>query len=151
MELAKINALRQMESEHQGKIKELEIWLQNQRDIIYGEYRDAVKTHITNSYMQYLEIYGVISKDVDVLVSTLENDIALHSRLLDYSRNRNRMNYELNHELEEAIDGLEAQSAIRTIVDEIIRFMQQDEMLVNRQYISFAEALYLVTGEELYE
>jgi hypothetical protein len=46
--------------------------------------------------------------------------------------------------LEEAIDGLEAQSAIRTIVDEIIRFMQQDEMLVNRQYISFAEALYLV-------
>lgn len=150
LESAKINALKQMESEHQSKIIELESWLQNQRDIMYGEYRDAVKTHIANSYIQYLELYSVISKDADALVSTLEKDISMHSRLIDYSRNRNRMNCELNHELEEVIDSSEAQPAIRTIVDEIIRFMQRDEMLVNRQYISFAEALYMVSGKELY-
>lgn len=150
LEENKINALKQMESEHESKIKELESWFQDQCDIVRGGYRDTVETYIANSYIQYLEIYSVISKDVDALVSTLERDITVHSRLLDYSRNRNRMNYELNQELEEMIDSSETQPAIRKIVDEIIRFMQQDELIVSKQYLSFAEALYMVSGGELY-
>lgn len=146
LETAKVNALKQMESEHQDRLNELQAWLLKQREIIHEEYRDAVKTYIADSYMQYLEIYDVISKDVDALVDILKKDIALHSGLLDYFCNRNRLNCELNQELEEILNASETQFAIKPLVEEIIKFMQQDEMLVNRQYISFAEAMYMVSG-----
>ena len=39
------------------------------------------------------------------------------------------------------------QDLIRPFVEEMMKYMQRDEFLVDKQYISFAEAMYLVSGE----
>ncbi len=147
----KENALRQLESEHQHRLSELQTWLWKQRELMFGEYRAAVKTYVVNSYVRYSEVYSVLSKDVDSLVGTLQYNMVFHNSILNYSRNRNAVNKDLNCILAELMENPEDQDLIRPFVDEIIRFMQQDEFLVDKQYLSFDEAMYLVSGEGLYE
>ena len=53
LDQAKEKALRQLESEHQHRLLELQTWLRKQREIMYGEYREAVKIYVVNSYVQY--------------------------------------------------------------------------------------------------
>lgn len=151
LDQAKEKALKQLEAEHQHRLYELQKWLRKQREIMYGEYRDAVKVYVANSYMQYAEIYDVLSGNVDSLVGRLQENIHIHSDILAYFRNRNAINNELNDVLGELLDAEDNQNVIRPIIDEIIRFMSQDELLVDRQYISFEEAIYLVREEGVYE
>ena len=143
----KEKAFRQLESEHRHRLTELQIWLRKQRETIYGEYYDVMKTYIANSYVQYTAIYDVFSKDVDKLIGTQRYNAMLYSEIRNYSRNRNSVNEELNLILTELMADPDDSNLIRPFVDEIIKFMQQDVMLVGKQYISFEEALYLVVGE----
>lgn len=147
LEKEKEKGLRQLEAEHQHRLSVLQEWLRKQRNIIYGEYRTAVKTYISNSYMQYSEVYSVLSKDVDALVGTLQHDIVFHNSILNYSRNRNAVNNDLNTILTELMDNPEDKKLIHPFVSEIMRFMQRDELLVDKHYLSFDEAMFLVCGE----
>lgn len=149
LDQAKTNALRQLELEHQQRLSELQTWMSKQREIMYGEYRGAVRAYIANSYVQYSEIYEVMSKNVNLLVESLQNSIVLHNNILNYCRNRNRINSELNYILEDLLENPEDRDLIQPFVDEIIKFMQQDELIVSKQYISFTEAMYLVCGEDV--
>ena len=97
--------------------------------------------------MQYTAIYDVFSKDVDKLIGTQRYKAMIYSEIRNYSRNRNSVNEELNLILTELMADPDDSNLIRPFVDEIIKFMQQDVMLVGKQYISFEEALYLVVGE----
>lgn len=151
LDKAKVKALKQLEAEHQHRLLELQRWLRKQREIMYGEYREAVKTYVLNSYIQYAELYDVLAKDVSSLLGTLQYNVVLHNSILSYCRNRNAVNSEINDILDELMKNPDDQELVRPFIEEMIRFIQQDEFLVDKQYISFKEALFLVCGEGVYE
>ena len=64
-------------------------------------------------------------------------------------RHRNEVNEEINNSLHELIEGGDI-DLLMPFIDKITWFIQQDELMVGRQYISFDEALNLVhRGEAL--
>ncbi|MBO4626608.1 MAG: hypothetical protein J5645_01335 [Lachnospiraceae bacterium] len=142
--------MKRLKNEHQRRLYKLREDLQRQHEIICGKYRDSARTFIANSYMRYIENYDVLAKDVNSLNKTLQHDMCLHASVSACIRNRNRVNMELNELLGELMEDPVDCEVIRPIVDEIMRFMKQDELLLDKQYISFQEAMWLVRGG-LYE
>ena len=60
-------------------------------------------------------------------------------------RNQNKINKTLNDELHEILNS-DCKDLIKPFVDKITWFMQQDSLIIGRQYISFEESLNLVNG-----
>lgn len=146
LEQAKRKALVKMESDHQQRLVELQIWLNEQKAILQGEYRDTVKTYITNSFVEYEKAYDVLVGDMEAILTDLHNSIVLHNSLLNYSRNWVAINGELNIILAELMSDEADADIMRPFVDKLMWYMQQDELLIGRQYISYEEAYYMVNG-----
>ena len=68
--------------------------------------------------------------------------------MLDYMRHRNEVNEQINNSLHELIEGGDV-DLLMPFIEKITWFIQQDELMVGRQYISFDEALCLVDGGEV--
>ena len=60
-------------------------------------------------------------------------------------RHRNEVNEQINNSLHELIEGGDV-DLLMPFIEKITWFIQQDELMVGRQYISFDEALYLIDG-----
>lgn len=143
---AKMAALKRLEKEYEQRLSELKAYFIEQRDIMYDGFNDSVRTYVVNSYIQYMDLYSVWSQNSDALVEELHHNIALHSEILNYSRNRNAVNKELNNILEELMEYQDDKDILRPFVDRVMAFMKQDVLLLGRQYISYEEALYMVKG-----
>lgn len=150
LDKAKAESLKKLAEEHDKKIKELRTWLIEQRDFMYGEYRNSINSYISNSYFEYLEIYDVLSNNISVMLEELNENVVIHRNSLRYIRNRNIVNEELNAILSELI-AQDEDDVLRPFVEKIMWFMSQDELLVGKQFISYEEALFLVTGVNAYE
>lgn len=146
LEQAKRRTLAKMESEHQQRLVELQIWLNEQKVTLQEEYRDTVKTYITNSFVEYEKAYDVLAGDIEAILKDLHNGIVLHNSILNYSRNRVIINSELNSILAELMSDEADANVVRPFVDKLMWYMQQDELLIGRQYISYEEAYYMVSG-----
>lgn len=147
LDMAYKKRIRQLKLAHQHRLAELTSELRRQRELMYREYRDAVETYISNSYMQYLEMYAVLSDNVDLLVESLQNNIGIHNQILSSIQNRKIA----NQEIDELMDNASDRSLVQPFLDKMKKYMQQDELIVNKQYISYSEAMYLVGGENIYE
>lgn len=143
---AKEAAMQKLRAHHQHRLDELQIWLSEQRDILYSESREAINTYVANSYIQYTQIYNVMSKNVDELLETLHHNTTIYSGILQCSKNRNAANVEINRLLAELMEDSQVEELIKPFIEKVMWFMQQDELLIGKQYISFNEAMYLVSG-----
>lgn len=56
MDHRKEKILVQMEENHKDRLQKLEIWISEQNEMYFSDFRDSINTYITNSYMQYVEI-----------------------------------------------------------------------------------------------
>lgn len=110
-----------------------------------NDFRESVNTYVANSYMQYVSVYEVLEGNANALVEELKNRKTEHSYVLDYMRHRNEVNEQINNSLHELIEDGDV-DLLMPFVEKITWFIQQDELMVGRQYISFDEALYLVDG-----
>lgn len=63
--------------------------------------------------------------------------------MLDYMKHRNEVNEQLNELRQELIDEGNT-DLLKPFIEKITWFIQQDELMVGRQYISYDEALFLV-------
>lgn len=70
----------------------------------------------------------------------------VYSEILNYMNHRNAINIELNIMLEELMEDEENSSILKPFIDRMHKFMQQDELLVGKQYVSFEESMLLVGG-----
>ena len=96
--------------------------------------------------MRYLDVYQVMQGNADSLLAELEKRKTEHSAILEYMEHRNEINKHLNSLLNEIVsDG--SIDELMPFIEKLTWFMNQDTLLVGRQYISFDEALYLVCGE----
>ena len=112
-----------------------------------NDFRESVNTYVANSYMQYISVYEVLEGNADLLLEELKNRKTEHSYVLDYMRHRNEVNEQINNSLHELIEGGDVE-LLMPFIEKITWFIQQDELMVGRQYISFDEALCLVEGSE---
>ena len=141
----KQKALRKIEKQHQKRIAELSTIFAEQRLVMQNDFRESVNTYVANSYMQYISVYEVLEGNANALVEELKNRNTEHSYVLDYMRHRNEVNEQINSFLHELIEGGDV-DLLMPFIEKITWFIQQDELMVGRQYISFDEALYLVDG-----
>lgn len=141
----KQKALREIEKQHQKRIAELSAIFAEQRLVMQNDFRESVNTYVANSYMQYISIYEVLEGNANALVEELKNRKTEHSYVLDYMRHRNEVNEQINNSLHELIEDGDV-DLLMPFIEKITWFIQQDELMVGRQYISFDEALYLVDG-----
>lgn len=144
----KQKALREIEKHHQKRIAELRTIFAEQRLVMQNDFRESVNTYVANSYMQYISMYEVFEGNANALVEELKNRKTEHSYVLDYMRHRNEVNEQINNSLRELIEGGDA-DLLMPFIEKITWFIQQDELMVGRQYISFDEALCLVDGGEV--
>ena len=144
IDFEKKKALEELEKQHQKRIEELNVIFEEQKTSMQNEFRETIKTDISNSYMQYVEIYEVIEGNADSLVEELENITIEHSYILDYMKNRNKVNEKINITLKELME--ENDKQLLPFIERVTEFIQQDELMVGRQYLSFEEVLCLVEG-----
>ena len=141
----KQKAIQVIENNHQKRILELQKAFREQRGFMINDFKDSVNTYVSNSYMQYVNSYEIITGQTAQLIEKLENNKTEHSYILDYMRNQNKINKTLNDELHEILNS-DCKDLIKPFVDKITWFMQQDSLIIGRQYISFEESLNLVNG-----
>lgn len=137
--------LMMIEREHQIRVSNLLDRFAEQRMILLDDFRESVNTYVANSYMEYVSLYDVLEGDINELIQELENRKTEHSYILDYMGNRNKVNKQINITLHELMEDDHAE-LLMPFIDKIMWFIQQDELMVGRQYISYDEALYLVDG-----
>ena len=139
-------ALKELKTKHQTKKEALIESFNEQRILLVDEYRNSVNTYVANSYMQYAAIYDVISGEINDCIEELNQNRVVYSEILNYMNHRNAINIELNIMLEELMEDEENSSILKPFIDRMHKFMQQDELLVGKQYVSFEESMLLVGG-----
>lgn len=141
-------ALREIERQHRKRIAELSTIFAEQRLVMQNDFRESVNTYVANSYMQYISVYEILEGNAAALVDELKNRKTEHSYVLDYMRHRNEVNEQLNKTLHELIKDGDV-DLLMPFIEKTTWFIQQDELMVGRQYISFDEALSLVNRGEV--
>jgi hypothetical protein len=145
-ETAKVDALRSLEAQHNERLRELQARFNEQREAMFDEFKESINTYVANSYSQYIGLFDVLSGDIDTIKARLDDNIYTHNAILDYARNRNMVNAQLNETLTEIMNDHESAYLLKPFVEKLEWFMQQDELMVGRQYLSLDEALFLVNG-----
>lgn len=138
-------ALREIENQHQKRIAELSDIYKEQRSIMQNDFKESINTYVSNSYMQYIGVYEVLEGNAKTLLEELKNRENEHSYVLEYMHNRNEVNKQINSFLQELIESGNV-DLLLPFIEKITCFIQQDELIVGRQYISIDEALYLIGG-----
>ena len=149
IDVEKQKALEELKELHKRKQDELLASFSEQRSLLTDEYRESVNTYVSNSYMQYAAIYDVISGDIQDCMEQLFQNRSVYSELLNYMNHRNAINNELNTVLHELMVDEDNLSLLKPFIDRITNFMQQDELLIGRQYVSSEEVMCLVNGGTL--
>ena len=143
VETEKIEALRKIEEQHLRRLSELQIKFNEQREAMFNDFKESMNTYVANSYSQYIGLFDVLSCDIEDIVMNLNKSTSVHNSILENARNRNKTNEQLNEMLTEMMQDPEAASLLNPFMEKLSWFMQQDEMMVGRQYLSFDEALHL--------
>ena len=146
VETAKIEALGRIEEQHSLRLEELQNRFDEQRKAMFDEFKESMNTYVANSYSQYIGLFDVLSGDIEDIMVNLNDRITAHNAILDYARNRNKTNEQLNETLTEIMQDPDSAASLKPFVEKLYWFMRQDELMVGRQYLSFDEALYLTNG-----
>lgn len=144
VEEQKKKALAHLAEQIKAQIKELEAQFWNQRALLVEDFRESSNTYVSNSYTQYLAAYDVISGEIGSAQIELASAHAVYCATLDSMRSRNIANQSINEMLSEIILYSEAEHLLKPFIEKLKWIMQQDEILVGRQYLSLEEALELV-------
>ena len=138
-------ALKEIEKKHQEQLQLLKQSFQEQSEILKEKFYDSVNTYVASSYSQYVELYSLICSDTEEMLSELENRKTEHSYILGYMKHRNKINEQINTTLQELMQDPDNQEYLLPFIDKVNEFVQQDELIVGRQYISFEESMLLIS------
>ena len=147
LDAEKKKGLQELEKKQNKRIRELQSSFDEQRKVLHDNYRESFNTYVVNSYTQYIGIYDILTLQAEDLLQELNLNITEHSYILDYMRHRNEVNQGLNETLSELLRDKDAEALLAPFIDKLMWFMQQDDLLIGRQYISYEEAICLVSGE----
>ena len=139
-------ALDMLIKQHQMRLDELTEVFAEQEALLTAEFQESVNTYIASSYVQFIELYGALDTEERRLNNAIEQKVREHSYLIDYMLYRNEINARINLILNKLMEDEGDMELLSPFIDKIIWFMQQDELLIGRQFISFEEAISVVRG-----
>ena len=148
LERTKADALTRLKTQHQQRLAALESAFKEQRDIMYSEFQQSLNTYLSNSYGQYLGMLDVLDGDIESMKEKYKCEYTRHSEVLDYARARNSTNEHLNTVLSELMSDPDSANLVGPFVQRLHRFMEQDTLLIGRQYLSYSEAMFIVNGDK---
>lgn len=144
LDIKKRQALVQLEYAHHQKIQLLEEMFIEQRNAMRNGFRESLDSYVVNSYVQYVEVITFQTNSINELVSEYRENQKEHSEVLDYMRNRNKVNKDINYLIEELMSDVSSKKLLQPLLDELLKFMNQDELLVGRQFVSYDEIIRMI-------
>lgn len=143
IEISKRRALEHLAEQHAIRLAKLETCFKSQRQAMYDQCKDSLDTYISNSYAQYVGTINFSQTEIASLEARLNQNTAMHNTLLDRLKNRNEANKQLNKVLEELMEDSESADLVKPFLNRLLKEMQKDELVMEKQYLSFEEALSL--------
>lgn len=143
---AKRNALENIEQQHQQRLAMLESVFEDQRIAMYDQMRGSMETYVANSYAQYVNTFSLCQFDIASLDDEREQALESHNAILASIEHRNEANRQLNGVLDELMSDPDSATKVRPFVDRIVSEMSKDNLVVEKQYLSFDEAMMLQGG-----
>ncbi len=143
VDISKRRALESLAEQHSIRLAKLKSCFELQRQAMYDQFKDSIDTYISNAYAQYVGTFNFCQIEIASLEAKLNQDITLHNTLLDRLKNRNIANEQLNTVLEELMADAESAYLVKPFVDRLYKEMRKDELAIEKQYLSFEEALAL--------
>ena len=143
---AKRNALENIEQQHQQRLAMLESIFEDQRIAMYDQMRGSMETYVANSYAQYVNTFSLCQFDIASLDYEREQALESHNAILASIEHRNEANRQLNGVLDELMSDPDSATKVRPFVDRIVSEMSKDNLVVEKQYLSFDEAMMLQGG-----
>ena len=125
---------------HQDRIEELQVKFKEQNQVMFSDLSESLNSYISYSYGQYLNLASVNNIKID------DNSI-FHNDLLEQLNYRTEVNLQLNETLRELVLNSDNEKTLRPLIEKIQWFMNQDELLISKQYISLEEAIDLIGGK----
>lgn len=146
VESNRVDELQKIETYHSNRLRVLQENFSEQREAMFDEFKESMNTYVANSYSQYIGLFDVLSGDIETIKARLDDNIYSHNAILEYSRNRNKLNTQLNETISDIMNDPDSVLLLKPFAEKLEWFMQQDELLIGRQYLSIDEALFLVKG-----
>jgi len=143
VEDSKREAFEQIAKQHEQRLVELKSWFEAQRTIMHEQFRESVEVSISNAYVQYVSTFNFVEMAISTKKNSLEECTVQYNRILNCMSNRNAANAHLNEVLNELMNDPDTIHLVRPMVNQIYMQMQKDELMLQRQYLSFSEALSL--------
>lgn len=141
-------ALRELEASHETRLHELRQSFAEQKEAMQSGYRDSMNAYVANSFAQYASLYEVTTCNADVLRVYLGTQESEHSYVLSYMRHRIKIDNELNDLVSDLLEAKDSDRELKPLIDRLVWFMEQDSLLVGRQFLSFEAALTLISAKE---
>ena len=143
MDEKKRAALEDIEQQHLQRLAMLDSIFEDQRNSMYNQMRDSMATYVENSYAQYVNTFSLCQFDIASIEFEREQALETHNDVLAAIEHRNEANRQLNSNLDELMSDPDAASKIKPFVDRIVSVMSKDKLVIEKQYLSFEEAMNL--------
>ena len=143
---SKRTALESIEQQHQQRLAMLESAFDDQRKFMSDNMRGSMETYVANSYAQYVNTFSLCQFDIASLDYELEQALESHNAILASIEHRNEANRQLNKVLEELMSDSDSKTKVKPFIDTIVSDIKKDKLVVERQYLSFDEAMMLQGG-----
>lgn len=141
IEVSKRRALEDLAEQHSARLAKLESYFEVQRQAMYDQFGDSVDTYVSNAYAQYVGTFNLYQIETLALETQLNQDTTQYNAVLDRLKNRNAANEQLNMVLTQLMEDPESACLVKPFVNRLYKEMQKDALALERQYLSFDEAL----------
>ena len=145
----KKKALLDLENEHKQKLRLLTDSFEDQRQLIRDEFKESLNSYVVTSYMQYANACEMHINSIRDLMQEYDEQKEIQSNILQYMKNRNKVNQELNSMLTELMSDEESKQLLGPFIEKLLWFMHQDELMIGKQFISFDDTISLINGGAL--
>lgn len=132
---------------HQDRIEELQVKFKEQNQVMFSDLSESLNSYISYSYGQYLNLASVNNIKIEDLFTKIDDNSIFHNDLLEQLNYRTEVNLQLNETLRELVLNSDNEKTLRSLIEKIQWFMNQDELLISKQYISLEEAIDLIGGK----
>lgn len=141
VEISRRRALESLAEQHSARLAKLEDCFKMQRQALYDQFRDSMKTYVSNAYAQYVSTFNVQRIEISSLEAQLSQEALMHNEILHALKSRNDANIQLNMVLTELMEDPGSADLVKPFVKRLYIEMQKEELALERQYLSFEEAL----------
>lgn len=132
---------------HQDRIEELQVKFEEQNQVMFSDLSESLNSYISDSYGQYLNLASVNNIRIEDLFTKIDDNSIFHNNLLEQLNYRTEVNLQLNETLRELVLNSDNEKTLHPLIEKIQWFMNQDELLISKQYISLEEAIDLIGGK----